>query len=260
MVETGNEYIEDVREIETMAANAWRPEIEQHLDGWRLRVSGGSSSRVNSVWPNRLIGSLSLEARLGIVEDFYRRHQMPACFQLCPAALPDGLYEELQQRGYFDEKATSVKIASIDTVLERSEPPRFAVIQSPTLTEEWFQAYTTASGYDKASLPIRHGILSRIGPEANFLLVEVDGVTAATGLGVAERGWMGIFCVVTFEQFRRQGLACQVMHGLSAWGKTGGVQQLYLQVMENNPPALRLYDKLGFSKRYEYWYSTKALE
>jgi GNAT superfamily N-acetyltransferase len=260
MVETGQDEIELVRTVEALAANAWRPEIEQHLDGWRLRVSGGSSSRVNSVWPNRILGKLSLEERIGIAEDFYRRHRMPACFQLCPAALPEGLYDMLLQFGYADEKATAVKIAPVDTVLEKTEPPALKVLQSATLTEEWFQAYTTASGYDQASLPIRRGILSRIGPEANFLTIEENGKAAAAGLGVVERGWMGIFCVVTFDEFRRRGIASQVMYGLTAWGKTRGVRQLYLQVMENNPPALRLYDKLGFTKIYEYWYSTKILE
>jgi ribosomal protein S18 acetylase RimI-like enzyme len=146
----------------------------------------------------------------------------------------------------------------VDVVLDQAEPSLLKVVQSGQLSEMWFKAYTSASEYSQESLPIRQGILSRIGPQANFVLLEADGEVAATGLGVVERGWMGVFCVVTFSEFRRQGLALQVMHILAEWGKTAGAEQVYLQVMENNPPALGLYDKLGFEKFYEYWYSTKA--
>ena len=31
--------------IEELAANAWRPEIEQFVDGWRLRYSRGITRR-----------------------------------------------------------------------------------------------------------------------------------------------------------------------------------------------------------------------
>lgn len=255
-----NSQLELIRFIEGLAANAWRPAVEQHLDGWRLRVSGGSSSRVNSVWPNLMLGSLTLEKRIGIVEDFYRRHEMPACFQICPGALPENLHSELLARGYTDIKHTSVKIAAVDEVINLASSPQVQVVQSDHLTEDWFQAYTTASEYSRESLPIRRGILSRIGPEANFISVEVDGETAATGLGVVERGWMGVFSVVTFARQRRQGLALQLLHALTEWGKSVGADQVYLQVMEDNPPALALYEKLGFRKLYEYWYSQKDLK
>jgi ribosomal protein S18 acetylase RimI-like enzyme len=91
-------------------------------------------------------------------------------------------------------------------------------------------------------------------------MVAKDGEPAAVGLGVAERGWLGIFCVITFSKFRRQGLASQVMRGLAEWGKTVEVEQVYLQVMENNPPALAMYENQGFKKLYSYWYSQKGLD
>jgi GNAT superfamily N-acetyltransferase len=250
--------IQLIRFVETLAANAWRPAIEQHLDGWRLRVTGGSSSRVNSVWPNQVQGILDLAQRLEIVEAFYWRHGEPACFQLCPAALPVGLHSELQARGYQDGKLTAVKTAPVDLVLNSAQPPQTRLTHTDRLTDEWFQAYTSASGYDPGSLPIRRGILSRIGPQAVFMLLKQDAEVAATGLGVVERGWMGVFCVVTVPALRRQGLASQVMHGLADWGKATGADQLYLQVMEDNPPALAMYDRLGFKKLYEYWYSSKT--
>jgi ribosomal protein S18 acetylase RimI-like enzyme len=49
------------------------------------------------------------------------------------------------------------------------------------------------------------------------------------------------------------------MRALAVWGKARGAEQTYLQVMENNPPALALYERLGFNKLYEYWYACKTL-
>ncbi len=246
-----------IRMVETLAANAWPPEITQTLGGWRMRYTGGSSRRVNSVWANLPPDDLPLETCLDLVEDFYRRRGASSCYQLCPATLPEGLREALLLRGYVEWAHTSVKVQSISALLAATPPLTMDVETAETLTVEWFETYTGASGYSPESLPVRRGILQRIGPAAQYVLVRQDGVTAVTGLGVAERGWMGVFCVVTVPERRRQGLASAVMRALAQWGQAQGVQQVYLQVMEDNPPALRLYDRLGFQFLYQYFYSTK---
>jgi len=248
---------EQIRMVEELAANAWPPEITQTLGGWRLRYTGGNSRRVNSVWASLPPDDLPLETCLDLVEDFYRRRGAPACYQLCPASLPEGLREALLARGYVEWAHTSVRVKTIAGLLAATAPLPVEVETAGSLREEWFETYTGASGYSPESLPIRRGIFQRIGPEAQYVLIRQDGMPAATGLGVAERGWMGVFCVVTVPGLRRQGLAGAVMRALAEWGKTRGAQQVYLQVMEDNLSALRLYDKLGFQFLYQYFYSTK---
>jgi GNAT superfamily N-acetyltransferase len=249
--------IEQVRFVEELAANAWRPEIEQHLGGWRLRYSGGTSRRVNSVWPNASPKMASIQESLEFVEAFYRRRSASSCFQLCPAALPAELPQILTDRGYASYAHTAVQIQSISGLLSRTSPPVGAVIASDALTDEWFDLYTSSSGYSPESLPIRRGVLSRIGPAAQFVSLENQGKQVATGLGVLERGWLGVFCVVTASPFRRMGFAVGVMHALALWGKEQGADHVYLQVMENNPSALNLYQKLGFSRLHQYYYAIK---
>ncbi len=249
--------IETIRLIEELAANAWRPEIEQHAGGWRFRYTGGESRRVNSVWPNQLPDNPDLNVMLARVEDFYHRCGTFPRYQMCPAALPTNLSETLADQGYIFSAHTAVKTSSLDSLLAATRAPELEISASSSLTEDWFAAYTTASGYKAESLPIRRGILNRIGPPANFVLLKQNGQAVATGLGVVERGWLGVFCVVTFPEYRRQGLASSIMQVLAAWGLSQGGSHIYLQVMENNPPALALYDRLGFEYLYQYSYAEK---
>ena len=48
-----------------------------------------------------------------------------------------------------------------------------------------------------------------------------------------------------------------MMEGLLAHGQRNGARTAYLQVMLNNPPALQLYEDLGFKEVYQYWYRVK---
>lgn len=248
---------ESIRLIEELAANAWRPEIEQHIGGWRLRFSGGDSRRVNSVWPNRDPGPQPLEEYLALAEAFYQRVGIVPRFQVCPAVQPEDLPDRLAARGYSQTAHTTVMTANADALSPAPKPSSWALTGTEALTDAWFETYTRFAGYSVGSLPVRRGILSRIGPAAHFVMAHVDDIPAATGLGVAERGWMGVFCMVTDAERRRQGLASAVIRALAYWGRYQGAENVYLQVMDDNPAAFRLYEKLGFTPFYQYAYREK---
>jgi ribosomal protein S18 acetylase RimI-like enzyme len=44
------------------------------------------------------------------------------------------------------------------------------------------------------------------------------------------------------------------MQGLLHRAQEHGAAHAYLQVVQSNAPARRLYEKLGFSEAYPYWY------
>lgn len=244
--------------IEELAANAWRPAVEQTLDGWRLRFNQGVNRRCNSVWPNGWGERISLEERLGLVEDFYRRRGVTFRYQMCPAAQPEHLADVLHRRGYRDGYHTAVQTAPLEKVASRtSVAPTHAVEIAPHLAEDWFSLYCRAEDFDGHQAAMRRGTLQRIAPQAGFARLELRGKAAAVGLGVYERGWLGIFCMATHPDFRRQGAAVSVLHALVGWGTKLGARNVYLQVMQNNPPALALYEAAGFSTLYQYYYAEK---
>ncbi len=80
--------------------------------------------------------------------------------------------------------------------------------------------------------------------------IERDGRVIATGLGILDRGHIGIYAIHVSEDHRRQGLARAVVLALLAEGERRGAKRAYLQVVADNAPAKNLYRSLGFRRAY----------
>jgi ribosomal protein S18 acetylase RimI-like enzyme len=78
-------------------------------------------------------------------------------------------------------------------------------------------------------------------------------------LGVLQNDYIGIFDVIVHPDCRGQGYGERLVRALLGWGKQNLAQAAYLQVMANNAPALRLYNRLGFREKYQYWYRVKQV-
>lgn len=79
------------------------------------------------------------------------------------------------------------------------------------------------------------------------------------GLGVLENNYLGLFFIVTAKKQRRRGHANQLISAILNWGKSKGATQAYIQVETNNLKAINLYNTLGFTEVYQYYYRTKLL-
>lgn len=244
--------MDEIALIEELAANAVPAAVVQELDGWRLRFNGGVTRRANSVLAVRVGTRLDGEARLALVEHFYRRRGQVARFQLCPTSQPATLDALLAERGYRQSAPTLVQTASLATLMDQAN----AHVQvAEQFDERWLAAYVEGEGErDPGKIAVRRLMLQRIGPPAGFASLEVEGQLAAVALGVVERGWLGVFSVATRPVYRGRGLARTVLSELASWARGHGAEQAYLQVFSLNEPALRLYARLGFATRYEYRY------
>jgi ribosomal protein S18 acetylase RimI-like enzyme len=136
---------------------------------------------------------------------------------------------------------------------EQAEAP--SIVNQPS--EEWVEAFCRMNGTVGEHKSTMVSLLRNIVPTTAFAALKRENEYCAVGLGVEERGYLGLFDIVTAEHLRSQGLGTQLVTGLLDWGKTQGASMAYLQVMKNNAPALRLYEKLGFLEIYPYWYRVK---
>ena len=87
-----------------------------------------------------------------------------------------------------------------------------------------------------------------------MLLSGRNGKIIATGLGILDRDYIGIYAIHVKEKYRGQGFARQICTSLLKEGMTKGAQNAYLQVVKGNTPAKRLYASLGFTDSYTYWF------
>ncbi|NMP31298.1 GNAT family N-acetyltransferase [Thalassotalea sp. M1531] len=59
-------------------------------------------------------------------------------------------------------------------------------------------------------------------------------------------GYIGF--VFLQPEYRGQGISQQLIQALFSWGKTHGVTEVLLDVYNDNAPAIKAYEKLGFKK------------
>jgi ribosomal protein S18 acetylase RimI-like enzyme len=72
---------------------------------------------------------------------------------------------------------------------------------------------------------------------------------AAVGIAVDHDDLVGLFCLAVDPTRRRSGLGTALVRALLAGA---AASTAYLQVEEDNAPAVALYERLGFSEAYRY--------
>lgn len=174
------------------------------------------------------------------------------------AAQPAELDQILAENGY--ERFEGVNVQTLDlSGFSAPVATEISLEAAPRVSHEWFEAYCRLNNLTEQNRPVFQAMLAAIQPKACFLgLKDSSGIIQAVGLAVAERGYVGLFDIVTAAEMRKRGLGRQLVSALLWWAKTEAAAQIaYLQVVATNLPALKLYAKLGFQDSYIYWYRIK---
>ncbi|GGW23135.1 GNAT family N-acetyltransferase [Arenibacter certesii] len=91
---------------------------------------------------------------------------------------------------------------------------------------------------------------------ATVLLAESEGEVVGSGFGVIRdakpfldhRKYTYLGFMYTAEAYRGKGVNKRIVDALLAWSKTKGIKEVRLTVYEDNNPAIRAYEKVGFKK------------
>lgn len=245
-----------IQTIESLSFRAL-PALEQrYYDGWVLRFSKGYTGRANSINPI-YSSSEDIQQKIDLCESLYGENQLPSMFKLTSAMQPAMLETILEQNGYRlrDEVVTHVMTANLH---DSSPLPDSLDIQTQ-LNSEWLEAYIKMNAVNSRHHDTLKSILKLIATPCGFALLHHEGEIVAVALGVVDGDWIGIYDVVVSSEHRRKGYARILMSGLLAWGQSQGANQAYLQVVSTNAPAVNLYQSLGFTQAYDYWYRIKEL-
>jgi N-acetylglutamate synthase len=242
-----------IRQIEEAGLNAWPAHQQMLYDGWLLRFANGYTKRANSVMPV-YSSEKDIDNKIDSSEDVYRQMGLPPVFRLTPLA-GGSLDQVLAGRGY--RKIDPTRVMTLDLV-DWHFPVQPDVPLRELPLDQWMGVFSEISGSLVEKQPAHAEILRNILNPHITVALEISGKWVACGLGVLERDWFGLFDIVTHPEYRQQGFGTQLIAGMLKWATEQGALRSYLQVMENNMPALKLYAKLGYVDSYGYWYRVPA--
>ena len=255
----------EIKAIEDLSLNAWPSHQMQLYDGWILRFSYFYTHRTNCV---EQFGSsvLPIDQKVPYCEEIYRRWKSPCIFKITPLSDPE-LDPLLEARGYEKQNVTRVLHRVLTEEADRpedSQPVPFTTQRIGSMTvrdripDEWIDALFAIKGNAMVKhLKIVPSMYAAIPKDVRCVYIRDEEKIVATGLGILDREYIGVYAINVEPGHRRQGLARRICEQILEEGKKAGARKAYLQVVADNAPALRLYEELGFKEAYTYWFRLK---
>ena len=246
------------------------PCLEEELyDGWLLRFAEGYTKRANSV-SVVAESTLAYEDKITYCEEQYAEHNLPVVFKIAPMAAE--LDSVLEDRGYAAVDKTNVMTVDLEkkgksspksngdnkskgTVASDSGDVWVTIEEK--FTESWQYYYFTFNKVSPSAVPTAKKIQAKITNPVLCATVYVDKKAVACGLGVTEQGCVGLLDIVVKEEYRGCGFGKVLCQALLEKAKEKGATTGYLQVVDSNEVAKKLYESLGFEDVYSYWYRVK---
>jgi len=243
--------------IEELTLNAWPALRHVHVDGWLVRLSEGFTKRSNSVQALREIPEpAEIRERIAACERIYAEAGLPTIFKLTPFSRPVSLDSNLEQSGYAVVEPSHVLVRSLAGLPPSSWEGE--ATERSAATDEWLGHVAAWNGYSDKSLATARKLLAEPYPSKRFFALYRGEEAVACGMGAVERGYVGLYDIVTNPDYRNQGIGEQLLLHILNWARTAGAHSAYLQVVRKNVPANRLYAKLGFEPLYSYWYRVQT--
>lgn len=246
---------ETVRGLQERAARALPAEHVEDFEGWWLRHTLTGAWWAGTVLPHGDARPGELVRRVARAEEFYAGHGATARFQISPGACPEELDTVLAERGYRRESLISLQVASTARVLQQAPAGSPRVRLADRLTPAWFDVWNAVHGHGGDSRS-EWDMLDRVERPSAYASALIGEDVVAVGRAVADNRWAGVFGMATLLQARGKGAARMVLAALAGWAGAHKADRMYLQVERDNLPALRLYERTGFSEICGYHYRT----
>lgn len=256
-----------IKTIEDLSLNAWPSHQIQYYDGWLLRFSYFYTHRTNSV---EQVGTSTIprEQKIRYCEEEYAKWGTPAIFKITP--LIDSSFDDLlEARGYVIEHRTIVMVRDGLPDLGNDTSGRFGTVRhreyggvrltcSAFIPDAWIDALfalkNTTNIMHRAVVPSMYRAI----PKETLCIQVRDGKRfIGTGLGILDRNFVGVYAIHVHPDYRRKGIARQIVSMILEEAAHRGITGAYLQVVSDNEPAKNLYRGLGFREFYEYWFRVR---
>lgn len=266
-----------IKLVEEISLNAWPSHKIELYDGWLIRFSHNYTHRTNSVTQ---VGSSSIpiEEKIHYCEEIYNNYHTPAIFKISP--LIDPSFDVLlEQKGYEVQHTTEVMTmdftdfqpypsvgAEYEYYGRNSGLPSFIVYPDDLIvqlqdriTDDWITSLFRLNGTTNPTLRrIVPSMFKAIPKETIVARIEIDGRMVASGLGIMDRGHVGIYAIYVDASCRKKNYARAICSSILSEAQKKGATKAYLQVVQGNHAAKHLYTSLGFKDLYVYWFRSKG--
>lgn len=249
----GSDNRVDATRIEEAGLNALQTQRQLFFDGWLLRMSPGKAKRGRSVNPH-FGSSLPLAHKIAYCEERYAACRLPTIFRITPFCKPADLDAALEQHGYVAFGNTLVQL--VDLARPRPSSRKDLDIESVPVAE-----FVAAVGALRGSPPGQQAAhLERLAQSPlalHTVVARVDGEPVACGQVACDGDVAAIYDMATAPDWRGRGLASAIVDALLSQADDRGARVAFLQVDDDNVPAIAVYRKFGFATLYTYHYRAR---
>jgi len=243
--------LKNIALYEELSMNAHPAIKTQVFDGWFLRFANGYTNRANSINPI-YPSKMAIDDKINFCEEIYKSQGLATVFKLTSLSF-DVLDEILADKGYEKVIDCNVMIKSLVPVKQL----KIKSIITDKITTEWQENFFRLNNISNDKIETAKIIQGNILNKTLCASIIENGVTVASGLCVVEREYAGLYDIVVDSRYRGQGLGSDICNSLLNAAIRIGAKTAYLQVVADNAPAIRLYNKLEFIDHYKYWFRKK---
>jgi len=181
------------------------------------------------------------------VTRWYAARSLPARAHVHPDRPEAGAFAEA---GWSVYDPTLLLLASVAKVIRKLGPQQVAEPRHDSvLREAWLATDERAARYGESARAVMES------GEVTFATVRDErGAVLARGRGAFHGDWVGVSALWTHPAHRGTGLSSAVLRSLVSWGAEQGATTAYLQVVESNDHARRIYEARGFEVHHRYAY------
>ncbi|MEE3419509.1 MAG: GNAT family N-acetyltransferase [Lachnospiraceae bacterium] len=245
---------DDIKTIEDLSLNAWPSHQMEVYDGWILRFSYFYTHRTNCV-EQIGVSCLPLDEKIEYCERMYRRWQTPCIFKISPIGNPL-LDSALEERGYEIQHRTTVMTKNLREAPLLQVPPTDLPIHienqaSYAWIEGLFTLKHTTNIIHRRIVPSMYAAIPK---DEIAVSIQSGERIVATGLGICDRDYVGVYAIHVAEEYRRRGYATAIVTTILKEARRMGASHAYLQVVTDNAPAKTVYRGLGFREQYRYFF------
>lgn len=233
--------IPDIFELYDVIDATWPAAAYQSIGHWTIREGKGGGSRVSAATHDQTT-DYDLDQAIGAMNAidqqpiFMIRHGQEVLDQI------------LEDRGYIIKDPVNLYVAPVDLIAtERPKAATQFVVYPPVAVQKDIWA---EGGIGQARIDIMERAQC---PKATFL-GRLDERAAGTGYVGVSNGVAMLHALETRTQYRRQGLARNMMRSMGFWARENGAEHFALLVTQANIGANALYSSLGMEIAGQYHY------